>query len=609
MDEENNNKISFSAFKKIIKNGARLSKMIWKDKRGMTVALVFVFLVISASPFLQSGSQGMLINELVKIAGKNVLDSRLYMIIIAVIIASILPSIFYKIQEYQSKLFYLFLNEKFEILAIKKKGEIDVAVHENPKFNDLLNKVSENGIYRAANFSERQFFIFQNFIEVLIASIIIFSFEWWVFLIVFLGTLPELIVEFVYGSDVWAIHGAKAEIRRRFWNLRGHFNVLPRIIELKTFQNAGYFLSSIRQLFTNFMDEQKKTEKKNFVNQFISLAFSQAAIAFAVFYFVLQVAHGDILIGTFTFIIASITDLRRALSSFFVNIGRQYQDGLFVNDFFDFLDIKPVVLKTEKEITLNSKKTPEIIFENVSFKYPGTDKFILKNLSLKIASGEKLALVGVNGAGKTTFVKLLCRFYDPTEGRILLNGQDLKEIDLESWYRVLGILFQDYANYQFVAHEAIAVGRTDENNNESTIAKVKKAARASEANVFIEEWEKSYNQMLGKEFSEGVEPSIGQWQKLALARTFYRDPKILILDEPTSSIDAESEAKIFEKLEHLPKDRTVILISHRFSTVRHAGKIAVIKNGELKELGNHDELLSKKGIYAKLFNLQAEGYK
>lgn len=608
MDEENK-KISLTSFKKIIKNGARLSKIIWKDKKGMTVALIFVFLVISASPFLQSGSQGMLINELVKIAGKNILDSRLYMIIVAVIIASILPSIFYKIQEYLSKLFYLFLNEKFEILAIKKKGEIDVAVHENPKFNDLLNKVSENGIYRAANFSERQFFIFQNFIEVLIASIIIFSFEWWVFLIVFLGTLPELMVEFVYGSDVWAIHGAKAEIRRKFWNLRGHFNALPRIIELKTFQNTKYFLSSIRQLFTNFLDEQKKTEKKNFVNQFISLVFSQAAIAFAVFYFVLQVAHGDILIGTFTFIIASITDLRRALSSFFINIGRQYQDGLFVNDFFEFLDIKPVVLKTEKEIILNSKKTPEIIFENVSFKYPGTDKFILKNLSLKIASGEKLALVGVNGAGKTTFVKLLCRFYDPTEGRILLNGQDLKEIDLESWYSVLGILFQDYANYQFVAHEAIAVGRTDKNNNESTIAKVKKAAKASEANIFIEEWEKSYNQMLGKEFSEGVEPSIGQWQKLALARTFYRNPKILILDEPTSSIDAESEAKIFEKLEHLPKDRTVILISHRFSTVRHAGKIAVIKNGELKELGNHDELLSKKGIYAKLFNLQAEGYK
>lgn len=608
MDEESK-KISLTSFKKIIKNGARLSKIILKDKKGMTVALVFVFLVISASPFLQSGSQGILINELVKIAGKNILDSRLYMIIIVVIIASILPSIFYKIQEYLSKLFYLFLNEKFEILAIKKKGDIDVAVHENPKFNDLFNKVSENGIYKAPEFIERQFFIMQNFIEVLIASIIIFSFEWRVFLIVFLGTFPELIFGIIYGSDVWAIHGAKAEIRRRFWNLRGHFNALPRIIELKTFQNTKYFLSSIRQLFTNFIDEQKKTEKKNFINQFISLAFSQAAIAFAVFYFVLQVVHGDILIGTFTFIIASIIDLRRALSSFFINIGRQYQDGLFVNDFFDFLDIKPVVLKTEKEIVLNSKKTPEIIFENVSFKYPGTDKFILKNLSLKIASGEKLALVGVNGAGKTTFVKLLCRFYDPTEGRILLNGQDLKEIDLESWYRVLGILFQDYANYQFVAHEAIAVGRTDENNNEPTIAKVKKAAKASEANVFIEEWEKSYEQMLGKEFSEGVEPSIGQWQKLALARTFYRDPKILILDEPTSSIDAESEAKIFEKLERLPKDRTVILISHRFSTVRHADKIAVIKNGELKELGNHDELLSKNGIYAKLFNLQAEGYK
>jgi ATP-binding cassette subfamily B protein len=225
---------------------------------------------------------------------------------------------------------------------------------------------------------------------------------------------------------------------------------------------------------------------------------------------------------------------------------------------------------------------------------------------LKITPGEKIALVGVNGAGKTTFVKLLCRFYDPDEGRIMIGGHDLKEIDLEGWYNQLGAIFQDYSRYHLIVKEAIAIGRSGQ---ASSLEKVKEAAQASEADTFIEEWEKKYQSMLGKEFTEGIEPSIGQWQKLALARTFYRDPKIMILDEPTSSIDAEAEAKIFEKLELLPSDRTVILISHRFSTVRQADKIGVIMEKGLQELGTHQDLLKLNGTYAKLFNLQAKGYK
>ncbi len=306
-----------------------------------------------------------------------------------------------------------------------------------------------------------------------------------------------------------------------------------------------------------------------------------------------------------TFIFASIQDLRQSLSGLFSNLGRQYQDNLFVSDVFKLLDTEPVIKKPFKGIILNPDKTPEVVFDNVSFSYPGTNKAVLKNFSLKINPGEKIALVGINGAGKTTLIKLLCRFYDPDEGKITLDGHDLKDIDPESWYYQVGAIFQDYAKYHFIVKEAIAIGRTGAT---SSIEKVKEAAKAGEADVFIEEWEKKYEQMLGKEFTEGVEPSIGQWQKLALARTFYRDPKVLILDEPTSSIDAEAEAKIFEKLEALPRDRTVILISHRFSTVRQADKIGVIEDGQLKELGSHEDLLKINGTYAHLFTLQAKGY-
>ena len=289
-----------------------------------------------------------------------------------------------------------------------------------------------------------------------------------------------------------------------------------------------------------------------------------------------------------------------------MNLGQQYQDSLFVTDIFKLLDIQPALVKPVSGFVLPRDTTPEIVFENVSFAYPGTDTVVLKNFSLRVEPGEKIALIGANGAGKTTIVKLLCRFYDPTEGRILIGGRDIREIDIESWYAILGALFQDYAHYPFIVKDAIALGRT-----ESPLAmdQVRGAAHSSEADIFINEWKDKYEQMLGKDFTGGIEPSIGQWQKLAISRAFYRNAQVLILDEPTASIDAESEAKIFDRLEKETQGKTVILISHRFSTVRHATKIAVLENGRLKELGRHEELLKKKGLYARLFNLQAEGYR
>lgn len=604
-DNKQKKKITFSLFLEMVKNGSRLSAITWKEKSGGVIALVLIFFVVSAAPFLQSGSRGLLINELVKYSGGGTVGPLFFLLVGVLILATFIPSLLFAVQSYLLKTFWLFLEETFEVLVIRKKGELDVATHENPAYKDLFNRVTEEGTWRVRNFVERQFFILQNVIEVVIASAILIFSQWWVFLVILVGTLPELIAEVRYGGEVWSIHASRGETKRKYWELHSHFNTLPALIELKLFQNIPFFLTSIKDLFHNFITEEKKNEKKRLFNQLIVLCISQSVIAFALVYFSLQVVRGGLQIGTLTFILASIGELRQSLSGLFVNIGRQYQDSLFVTEIFKLIDLKPSITAPKKGIVLDAKKTPEIVFENVSFSYPGLKSPVLKNLSLTIAPGEKIALVGVNGAGKTTFVKLLCRFYDPTEGRITIDGHDLKDIDLESWYEQLGAIFQDYSRYHFLAKEAIALGRTGVVPSQE---RVKEAAQSSEADAFIEEWEKKYEQMLGKEFTEGVEPSIGQWQKLALARTFYRSPSILILDEPTSSIDALAEAKIFEKLESLPKDRTVILISHRFSTVRQADKIGVIEDGQLKEWGTHEELLKLNGTYAGLFNLQAKGY-
>lgn len=605
MNENKENMFSFAIFREMLKNSIRLSAIIWKEHKVRMITLGFVFIIVSATPFLQSSSFGLLINELIRITGSGSVSSYPFILVSVLILATLIPSVLFTIQAYFLKLFYFFLEEKFEVMIIQKKGEIDISIHEDPQQRDMFNKVTEDGAWRARSFMDREFYIFQNIIEVIIASIILIFFQWWVFLVILIGTIPELIVEARYGRMVWGIHSGRAETKRKYWELHGHFNLLSSLVELKLFQNTQYFLSAIKELFLSFQLEEKKNEKKKLVSQLTVICFSQLVIAFAIIYFTLQVVNGYLLIGTLTFILTSVGNLRQSLSGLFSNLGNQYQDGLFVTDIFKLLDLEPIIKKPEKGVVLDLHKTSEIAFEHVTFSYPGTNKTVLKDFSVKISPGEKIALVGINGAGKTTFVKLLCRFYEPDEGKITINGHDLREIDLESWYNQLGAIFQDYSRYHFIVKDAIAIGRT---GSATSLEKVKEAARASEADTFIEEWEKKYDQMLGKEFTEGIEPSIGQWQKLALARTFYRDPRVLILDEPTSSIDAESEAKIFEKLEALPRDRTVILISHRFSTVRQADKIGVIEDGELKELGSHEDLLKLNGTYARLFNLQAKGY-
>lgn len=598
-------KLSFSALSELWRNSMRLTRIVWTDRPGMTLLMLGILGLASLTPFLQNGIFALLLNELTADAHDHIFSHRITLYTLLFLAVALLTPLLYKLQSYVSKLFYFYLGQKFELLVLARRAELDVAIQEDPKKNDLFMKIEEGSTYRAQNFVDRQFFIYQNLVEIMFASAIIFYTDWWILFILLAGTLPELLIEGRYGTEIWGIYNTKAGFRRQFWNLRAHFTDVPNLIELRLFQNVKYFYDRIAALFEIFQSDQRFAEKRKIKHTMAGAVVSQLAIGFTLFWFIYQVVQGSIAIGTLTFLLSSVTALRGALSGLFANIGRQYSDGLFVSDFFKFLNMPNAVEKPVAGVALPNDLTPEIVFENVSFRYEGAENWALRNFSLTIKPGEKLAIVGVNGAGKTTFVKLLCRFYDPTEGRILIGGHDLRALDIESWYHHLGILFQDYASYHFPVKEAIAIGRTEKPLD---MERVKEAAESGEAQTFIERWKNGYEQMLGKKFAGGVEPSIGQWQKLAIARTFYRDAQVLILDEPTSSIDAEAETKIFEKMEHLSRDKTVILISHRFSTVRQADQICVIEGGTISELGSHQELLAKEGTYARLFKMQAKGY-
>lgn len=588
----------------LLKNTLRAFKLMWGWFPGRIIGISAVVVAVSITTFLSSASQAFLVNELVASAELKRF-SPMFLWAAGVFLAMLVfPRLLYAARSYLFRMFRFYAHQRGDLLQLQKRGEIDIAHWENPKQHDLFLLVQENE-YRFYNFFDRIFDAAEQLLQVVLAAIIMVAFKWWSLPLLLVCIIPEFIVETKYGKRVWGIWNAKAETKRRYRSFERHFYRVENIIELKLYQNVAHFLSELKRLYDSFMSEQITNERRRFWYSTGGFFFSYGGIVVIAAFFISDVVSGALQVGTFLFVVGAARELRGSLSQFFITLAGQYQDSYFVSEMFRFLDLPPALPVAASPVVLLQHTTPSIVFDRVSFTYPHALHPSLEGVSFTIAPGEKVALVGKNGAGKSTIVKLLCRFYDPTEGRILVGGYDLREIDRESWHEQLAALFQDYSHYAMPVSQAIAVGRTSSPFSQE---RVERAAEASGASAFIRAWDDGYEQMLTKEFPGGVEPSVGQWQKLALSRLFYREARVIILDEPTSSIDPEAEEQIFEKLETLSADKTVLLISHRFSTVRRANKILVVDGGKLVEEGTHAELLKREGMYAHLFKLQAKGY-
>jgi ATP-binding cassette subfamily B protein len=434
----------------------------------------------------------------------------------------------------------------------------------------------------------------------------------WLLVLLVIAVLPSLLGETHFASLGYSLLFSWTPERRQLDYLRyiGASDVSAK--ELKLFGLSDFLVGRYDRLSQEFYEANKALSvRRNIVSTllaFVGTLGYYAAYAVIIYLTVTgyRSAAGVFTIGVLTFLAGSFRQSRDLIQRVLLSLSQVFEQTLYLDDLFSFLEIEP-------SIKLNPGARPVpipirggFVFEGVGFKYPGSEQWAVRKLDFSLSPGERIALVGENGAGKTTLVKLLARLYDPTEGRILLDGVDLREYDLEALRRNVGVIFQDFVRYDFLVKENIAVGNIGRIGDDPAI---KTAAERSLADSVVQRLTGGYDQMLGKRFENGVDLSGGEWQKVALARAYMRDAQLLILDEPTAALDARAEYEVFLRFSELTKGRMAVLISHRFSTVRMADRILVLKGGELVEQGTHEALVALGGLYSELFQLQAAGYR
>ncbi len=498
----------------------------------------------------------------------------------------------------------LFANET-SIKLMEHAGLLDLDQFEDAEFYDKLERARRQTLSRTVLMSEVLGQV-QDAITMVFLSAGLLAFNPWLILLLALAVIPAFLGESHFNERTYSlIHGLTPE-RRELDYLRYTGASDESAKEIKMFGLAGFLTDRFKLLSDKYYKSNRELAIKRAGWGIFFAALGSAGYYAAYAVIIYRTVEGELSLGDLTFLAGSIDRLRSLLDRILSKFSVVAAGALYLQDFFDFFGLEPRITAGKQTIAFPQPIKEGFRFENVSFRYHNTEIWALRNLSFSLKAGEKLALVGENGAGKTTIVKLLSRLYDPTEGRILLDGRDLRDYDPNDLRREIGVIFQDFVKYQMTAATNIAVGRIEDLSDRS---RIERSAALSLSDSVIDKLPDGYDQMIGRRFANGVELSGGQWQKIALGRAYMRDAQVLILDEPTAALDARAEHEVFQRFADLTKGKTAILISHRFSTVRMADRILVIENGSFVEMGSHEELLRRGGRYAELFELQAQGYR
>jgi ATP-binding cassette subfamily B protein len=483
---------------------------------------------------------------------------------------------------------------------------LDLEYYEDPRYYDALHRAQREAPYRPTRIVNGLTQLGRNGLSLLGLGALLFAANRLVGLVLCAAALPGAAVRVIHSRRLYEFEHKKTQVERRAWYYHWLMTVGRYAKEIRLFDLGGLLRERFRTLRSELRQGRLALARRRAVGDLLSQAVATVAIfgSFALISY--EAVQGGMTLGDVVMYYQGFQIGLRQLQAVLRSLTGLYEDNLFLTNYYQFLDLAPKILAPAKPRPVPDPMRQGIAFEGVHFTYPGGSREVLSGVQLTLAPGEVIALVGENGSGKTTLVKLLCRLYDPTAGVITVDGHDLRDMDPVRWRQRISVMFQDYVQYHLTAWENIWLGnvRLEPNREE-----IEGAARRAGADVAIRRLSDGYDTVLGHEFQDGQELSVGEWQRIALARAFMRDARIIVLDEPASFLDPLAEAELFRQFRQLIVGRSGVLISHRFSTVRMADTIYVLDDGRIVERGSHDQLLQRGGTYARLFRLQARNYR
>jgi len=578
--------------------------LAWRTNKTNFVILSALCSFLGIVVYLQFTSFSSIVDIIIGIRQKQNAISDLLRPALVLGLSYVIPTLISNFVNLLRAKFRLEMDLLLDIDRVDKQSQLDIATLESSHYQNLLQSAKEWGTSSILNVQDFIFSSATTFSSVITSMIILGSLSPWLVCFAIAAALPVYFFYNKYSIEVFRARYFSLADQRIIVNRTLHFEQLHKAIDVVLLKLGPWFRLQILERLTSYnakiiSAEKKKAMSYNFISLWY-LLFLFAAIALMTE----QTLSGALAIGDLLLAFTTYSRFYQTVNSYLESISMTEEAARYATKWFELFDLKPLIQSDPNAEALSTTEPPKIEFRNVYFKYPSENPerpFVLKNISFVIRPGEKFAIVGVNGAGKTSLVKLLCRVYEPTDGMILVDGVDLRKINLEHWHAVIGILFQDFPTYNLTIRESIGIGRIHTSMDQS---KIEEAANFSGSDGFIS----SYDQLIWKEFKNGIDLSKGQHQRLAVARMFYRNAPITILDEPTASVDALTEEKIFASLEEHTDGKTIVLITHRFSTAKNADNIIVLEQGEIREQGSHLELMELNGTYARLYDMQLKRY-
>ncbi len=590
------------------------ARLIWQTHAGYTLSMMLLRLVRAFVPISTFWVGKLILDTVIAVRDGHAALPQLWryvgLEVGIVLVGEILARASSLIESLLSDLF----SNEMSVKLMEHAATLDLSQFEDPTFYDHLERARRQTVGRIALLTQ-VVGMTQDGITLLTLGGALVAYSPWMVLLLFGAVLPSFLGETHYAALGYSLLFRWTPERRQLDYLRlvGAWDKTAK--EVQMFGLAPWLTQRYKALAWKFYDENKKLSiRRGAVSAALSI-FGTIGYYIAYVLIILRATRGEITPGTLIFLSASFARGRDTIQSILLSASSVYEQALYLRDLFVFLEMQPTISSKPGARLVPAAISEGFVFEDVGFRYPDSERWAIRNVTMTLKPGERVALVGENGAGKTTITKLIARLYEPTEGVITLDGVDLRDYDLVSLRHAIGVIFQDFVRYDMRFDENIGVGEIESVRADLELASgvpvpsIETAAVNSLAASLLPRFPNGYQQMLGRRFEEGMDLSGGEWQKIALARAYLRDAQVLILDEPTAALDARAEFEVFTRFSELVAGRMAILISHRFSTVRMADRIIVLDNGRVEESGSHEELLANDGLYAELFRMQAAGYK